>query len=102
MTTATAVYYQPAGRLIFYVADRLPGTEVSLREVHGWRGLRIDTAAVPEWLEELGAVDSDIGPEGWMALRDGVHAAQDHDGRVEAVRTAKERASVYGPARFER
>lgn len=94
---ATAVYFAPAGRLVFYVADHLRGSEVRLRDVFGFRGVRIDAAAVPDWLEELGEV-GDIGPEGWMALRDGVLAAQDREGRAEAVRTAKERASAYGPA----
>ena len=97
-TQATAVYFQPEGRIVFCVADRLRGSEVRLHEVFGWRGVRIDAAAAPEYLEEIGTVDGDIGPEGWMALRDGVLAAQDRDGRVEAVRTAKERASAYGPA----
>lgn len=95
--SATTVYFAPVNRLVFYAADRLRGTEVRLREVFGPLGMRIDESAVPEYLERIGTVDGDIGPEGWMALRDGVLSATDHAGRVEAVRTAKERASAYGP-----
>lgn len=96
------VFFTPTDRLVFYVADRLRGSELRLREVFGDRGVSIDTSApLPSWLEDLGHPGG-IQPEGWMALRDGVLAASDYDGRVDAVRTARDRAREYGPVGVRR
>jgi hypothetical protein len=91
------VFFAPVGRIVFAVADVVHGAVLRLWEPCGFRGARTDAAALPAWLEDLGH-PGELGPEGWMALRDGVLAATDHTGRVEAVRTAAERAKEYGPA----
>lgn len=93
------VFFVPATRGVFRVTDPMRGDTARLREVFGERGLRLEvTVPLPPWIEDLGHPGDDIGPAGWMALRDGVLAAEDHAGRVDAVQTAWERAAGYGPA----
>jgi hypothetical protein len=93
------VLFERSTRSVLYVTGSR-GTRMYLSEVFGMTRAHVDMAARPDWargLEDLGH-PGEIGPCGWMALRDGVRAAQDHAGRTEAVRTAGARACHYGPA----
>lgn len=93
------VLYEPATRSVMYVSGERSGW-LHLSEVFGYRRACVNPSLRPTWangLEDLGN-PGEIGPCGWMALRDGVIAAQDHAGRVEAVRSAGERGKCYGPA----
>lgn len=94
------VLFEPTTRRVLHVTGAR-GTWLFLSEVFGGVRASVDTARRPGWyngLEDLGHPGADIGPAGWMALRDGVLAAEDQAGRVESVRTARERAANYEPA----
>lgn len=93
------VLYEPATRSVMYVSGERGGW-LYLSDVFGHQRARVNPMLLPTWadgLEDLGH-PGEIGPCGWMALRDGVLAATDHAGRVEAVRTAGARSCHYGPA----
>ena len=93
------VLFEPATRTVLYVSGSR-GDWLYLSEVHGYTRACVNPTVKPTWndgLEDLGN-PGEIGPCGWMALRDGVLAATDHAGRVEAVRTACARSCHYGPA----
>lgn len=103
MTTQASTI--PTGAVIFcrsigaiYVMAEQARGRAWLRTMLGERVSLPADKPLPYGYEALGMPPPDLGPAGWMALRDGVLAAQDHSGRAEAVRTATERAVECGPA----